>query len=207
MQHDISRDDERRRFFDSHAEGWEARNYPQETLNKVAEMFQTLRLPIGGTILDVGCGQGILIHFLRAHAGNDARLIALDASAPMLRALSAKDPFVAAIHAPAEKMPLIDAYVDAVICFSAFPHFSDKAAVAREFFRVLKPGGKAYVLHLMGSEELGKHHDRHHAVHGDHMPCEQGMAAMFKEAGFTQTVLMDMPNSYHFAATKAGDAA
>jgi len=202
MHHSTNQDDERRKFFDSHAEGWETRNYPQEILDQVEGVVQNLYLPEGGTILDVGCGQGVLTPFLRAHAGKDAHLIALDASAFMLRALSAKDPLVTAIHAPAETMPLINAYVDVVICFSAFPHFSDKAAVAREFFRVLKPGGTAYVLHLMGSEALGRHHDCHHAVRGDHMPTEHGMEAMFREAGFAVLKLKDEPDCYFFSASK-----
>jgi len=206
MQHNSSKDDERRRFFDAHAEGWEARNYSQETLNNVGKILQTLHLPLGGTILDVGCGQGVLIPFLRNIAGMQARLIALDASAPMLRAISTRDPFVTALHAPAEKIPLIDDYVDVVLCFAAFPHFSDKAAAAREFFRVLKPGGFAYVVHLMGSATISQHHDSHHAVHGDHLPCEHGMKALFKEAGFAHMTLEDEPDKYLFAALKVGGA-
>jgi len=206
MPHDMNKDDERRNFFDSHAEMWEKKNYHGETLDKVKNLLQGLNLPVGGTILDVGCGQGVLIPFLRAHAGNDAHIIALDASVPMLQAISAKDPQVTAIHAPAEKMPLIDAYVNIIICFSAFPHFSNKTAAVREFFRVLKPGGKAYVLHLMGSEAISRHHDSHHAVRGDYLPCEHGMKSIFGEAGFTNMVLADCSDYYIFAALKAGDS-
>ena len=202
MQHKASKDDERRNFFDAHAEGWETKNYSPEVLAGVEKMLGGLPLPVGGTILDVGCGQGILIPFLRGLAGKEARLVALDASANMLRAISTKDPLVTALHSPAEKIPLIDEYVDAILCFAAFPHFSDKAAAAREFFRVLKPGGTAYVLHLMGREAIGRHHDGHHAVHGDHLPCEHGMKTMFGEAGFTVLKLKDEPDGYFFSASK-----
>ena len=207
MQHETNKDDERRQFFDAHAEGWEARNYPPETLAKVEQMLRGLNLPYGGTILDAGCGQGVLLPYLRDMAGQNARLIALDASAPMLWAVSEKDPHTVALHAPAESIPLIDTYVDAVICFSAFPHFSDKAAAAREFFRILKPGGKAYILHLMGREALSRHHDHHHAVQGDYLPCEHGMRTMFGEAGFSQMSLNDGPDHYYFTAVKAGGVA
>jgi arsenite methyltransferase len=42
----------------------------------------------------------------------------------------------------AERLPLDDAAVDAVICECAFCTFPDKHAAANEFARVLKPGGR-----------------------------------------------------------------
>jgi arsenite methyltransferase len=42
----------------------------------------------------------------------------------------------------AERLPLDDASVDAVICECAFCTFPDKKAAANEFARVLKPGGR-----------------------------------------------------------------
>lgn len=202
MQPVTQQEQERRAFFDQHAQEWEQRNYPPETLSRVKHMLDGLGLAQGAAILDAGCGRGVLIPYLRAIAGERARLIALDASAPMLEALPAKDPYVTAIHAPAERIPLVDAYVDTVICFSAFPHFSDKAAAAREFYRVLKPGGAVYVLHLMGSEALCRHHDRQHAVHGDHLPCARGMRAIFGDAGFRHMELHDSRERYRFSARK-----
>jgi arsenite methyltransferase len=42
----------------------------------------------------------------------------------------------------AERLPLDDASVDAIICECAFCTFPDKRAAAQEFARVLKPGGR-----------------------------------------------------------------
>lgn len=42
----------------------------------------------------------------------------------------------------AERLPIDDASMDAVICECAFCTFPDKPAAAREFARVLKPGGR-----------------------------------------------------------------
>lgn len=204
MGDEMQRERERREFFDALADGWEERNYPPEVMFKVEKMFADLDLKISGTILDVGCGQGVLIPFLREIAGDKARIIALDASAQMLKAISGKDPNVFSIHAPAENIPLIDGYVDTLICFSAFPHFFDKAAAAREFYRVLKAGGTAYVLHVAGSEEIGRHHDKHQAVQGDYLPCEHGMRSIFMGAGFSETQLIDEPGKYYFSAKKTG---
>jgi len=42
----------------------------------------------------------------------------------------------------AESLPLPDSSFDAIICECSFCTFPDKAKVAREFFRVLRPGGR-----------------------------------------------------------------
>lgn len=202
MNSEQERDEERRHFFDQSADGWEERNYSPELKSEVEQLAATLEIERGMTILDAGCGQGVLLPYLRKCAGNEGRLIALDASAPMLKNIAAKDSAAWAIHSSAENIPLIDEYVDMVVCFSAFPHFSDKAAAAKEFFRVLKPGGRAYVLHLGSSDMINRHHDSHHAVKGDHLPCAHGMQSIFKGAGFSQANLDEGEKHYRFSAVK-----
>jgi ubiquinone/menaquinone biosynthesis C-methylase UbiE len=194
----------RRRFFDQAAEDWECRNYPPETRRRTEDLIAELEIAEGMTILDAGCGRGILIPMLRERAGPRARLIALDSSASMLAGVADKDSRALALHARAEHIPLLDDYVDMVVCFSAFPHFSDHPAAVREFHRVLKPGGTAHVLHLASRETINRHHDMHHAVHGDHMPDESAMRAMFAGAGFIAVVLREDADRYCFSARKNG---
>ena len=165
-------------------------------------MLSGLEFSAGMTILDAGCGQGVLLPFLRRLIGENGRLIALDASAAMLEGVAERDAKALAVRAPAEKIPLIDGYVDMVICFSAFPHFSDKAAAAAEFFRVLKPGSKAYVLHIGSRETINRHHDMHKSVEGDYLPCEHGMRTIFAKAGFSFITLNEGESHYYFSAVK-----
>ena len=190
-------------FFDTFATGWEARNYPPEKLEQVDELIKNLPLSQAGVILDVGCGEGVLQPFLRKYALADTIFIALDPCAAMLQNLSARFPQVRTYQAKAEAMPLPGASVDMVICFSAFPHIADKKAAAREFYRVLRPAGRAYVLHIDGREKLNKLHDSHHAVQGDHLPCPTGMSIIFSEEGFTSIEASEGANHYHFCATKS----
>jgi ubiquinone/menaquinone biosynthesis C-methylase UbiE len=199
---DSGRNERRRQFFDQAAVGWVERNYSPEQIGRVEEMLSILGDVQGATILDVGCGQGVLLPFLRRRAGPAARLIALDSSAPMLRGVGERDAAALPLYASAENIPLIDDYVDRVVCFSAFPHFGDKAAAAREFCRVLKSGGKAYVLHIGSRDIINRHHDKHEAVVGDHLPCAHGMRAMFTEAGFSGTSLDEGGDHYYFSAVK-----
>lgn len=193
---------EREEFFNAHATGWEARNYPPEKLRQVDQLVQGLPLAEARVILDVGCGEGVLQPFLQKYAHTDASFLALDPSAAMLKCLYARFPHVRTYQAAAECMPLPDASVDMVICFSAFPHVEDKKAAAREFHRVLCPAGRAYVLHIDGREKLNQLHDSHHAVEGDHLPCPTGMRIIFSEAGFTNIEASEGPDHFHFCAIK-----
>lgn len=193
---------EREEFFNAHATGWEARNYPPEKLRQVDQLVQGLPLAQAQVILDVGCGEGVLQPFLQKYAQTGASFLALDPSAAMLKCLSARFPHVRTYQAAAECIPLPDASVDVVICFSAFPHVADKKAAAQEFHRVLRPAGRAYVLHIDGREKLNQLHDSHHAVEGDHLPCPTGMRIIFSEAGFTNIEASEGPDHFHFCAIK-----
>jgi ubiquinone/menaquinone biosynthesis C-methylase UbiE len=102
----------------------------------------------GGTyrLLDVGCGTGNLLATLAAdpHA---ATLVGLDYSAEMVRRAHAKFARLAAATAPkvvqgdAEHLPFDAAAFDLLTCCHSFHHYPRQAAVAREFHRVLRPGG------------------------------------------------------------------
>jgi len=193
----------RQEFFNRHASGWEDRNYSPEIRSRLPELIRAFALQPGARVLDVGCGTGVLIPYLREAVGADGQIVALDLSAEMLKEAARKDDGRALIvKAPAEELPLIDEYLDAIVCFSAFPHFGDKQKVAHEFFRTLRPGRLAFVAHLGAREEINAHHNRHPAVAGDHMPCPIGMKTIFAAAGFSRTHLEERPGWYLFTAEK-----
>lgn len=199
----MTEDEERRAFFDTLAEGWEDRNYPDEIREGVKAFVAALNLDKGVRVLDVGCGTGVLIPYLREVIGPRGQIVALDPSEAMLKGAASKDRGRAVpVWAAAESMPLIGESVDIVVCFAAFPHFSDRARAVREFFRVLRPGGKAVVAHLLNRDELKAHHGRHHAVAEDRLPDAQTMYQIFRDAGFARTRLDERPGWYFFSAEK-----
>lgn len=204
MQNNCSRDEQRRDFFNACADGWEDRNYPPHKLAQIEPMLATLGITQGMTIVDVGCGQGVLLPFLCRLTGDAGRIAALDPAPEMLRHAAGRHAVIWPLLAPAERIPLLDGFADMVLCFSAFPHIGDKAAAAREFYRVLKPGCRAHVLHIDGREKLNALHDQHHAVCGDHLPCPHGMQRLFGDAGFVDTRVDESEAHYYFSALKPG---
>jgi SAM-dependent methyltransferase len=88
-------------------------------------------------VLDLGAGTGLLTDALLA-AGHE--VVAVDLSPGMLDQLRARLPRVEAVIGGAERIPLPDAGVDAVVAGQA-AHWFDPAPAAAELRRVLRPGG------------------------------------------------------------------
>jgi ubiquinone/menaquinone biosynthesis C-methylase UbiE len=102
------------------------------------------RLREGETLLDVGCGDGLIAFgALERGAG---RVIFSDISDDLLavsRELAAADPRAAFIHAAAEDLePIPDESVDVVTTRSVIIYVTDKRRAFAEFFRVLLPDGR-----------------------------------------------------------------
>ncbi|WP_222262488.1 class I SAM-dependent methyltransferase [Modestobacter marinus] len=88
-------------------------------------------------VLDLGAGTGLLTDVLLA-AGH--QVVAVDLSSGMLDQLRARLPQVVAAVGGAERIPLPDASVDAVVAGQA-AHWFDPAPAAAELRRVLRPRG------------------------------------------------------------------
>jgi arsenite methyltransferase len=105
-----------------------------------------LQLDPSTTVLDVAAGRGAsAVHLARTFG---CQVIGIDYGGPNVEA--ARDAARAAglehrisfQAGDAERLPLADGSVDAVICECAFCTFPDKPAAAAEFVRVLRPGGR-----------------------------------------------------------------
>ena len=101
-------------------------------------------LPQGGSLLDVGCGQGKSFRLLR-DAFQPTRVLGLDAdphSIDLSRAEAVREGINAELFtADCAQIPLPDASVDIVFCHQTFHHLVEQERALAEFWRVLKPGG------------------------------------------------------------------
>jgi len=101
-------------------------------------------LPRGGTLLDVGCGQGRSFRYLR-DVFAPTRMLGLDAdphSIDLSRAEVAREGIeVELFTSDCARIDLADASVDTVFCHQTFHHLVEQERALDEFWRVLKPGG------------------------------------------------------------------
>ncbi len=109
--------------------------YPPEAL---AWLREDVGLRPGTVVLDCGSGTGKFVPLL---LGTGARVVALEPVAEMRAELARAHPDVEVLTGTAERIPLPDASLDAVVCAQSFHWFATVAALA-EFRRVLKPGGR-----------------------------------------------------------------
>jgi SAM-dependent methyltransferase len=98
----------------------------------------------GRQVVEVGCGAAAASRWLAAQG---ADVVGLDLSAGMLRharlAANRTGVRVPLIQADATQLPLADESFDiACTAFGAIPFVNDSAAVMREVYRVLRPGGR-----------------------------------------------------------------
>ena len=195
---------ERARFFDERAEGWEQKCYPDKVRERIWPMVQRFALPVGGKVLDMGTGPGTLIPYLRRALGPEGHITAFDAAPGMVEVARGKclDGRTKVVCASAMDMPFDSESFDAVICFAAFPHFTDKPLALREMARVAKGGAPVIIAHLLGRKQLEAHHGSHPAVKDDHLPDDLTMRGLFTQAGLPVPEVTDLENYNEAKARK-----
>jgi predicted TPR repeat methyltransferase len=97
------------------------------------------------SVLDVGCGTGLVGRALRAQ-GFTGRIVGLDISQASLQIAQQSGAYNSLEPADLQqRLPLEDDSVDAVICAGVMTYLPEVEAVWREFARVAKPRGVVVV--------------------------------------------------------------
>lgn len=125
-----------------------ADRWSEQSIEEIASWllpFMRGDCPLGCRILDVGGGTGALAS--RLNAATAARITVLDPTPEMLEYLPETDA-ITGVLGTAEEMPFDADSFDALVVTDAFHHFRDQDAAAREFQRVVRPGGGIVVVEL-----------------------------------------------------------
>lgn len=202
-QEEQIKSDARRAFFDAHAHGWEERGYPADVRGRLEVLVDCFGIEPGEKILDVGCGEGVLVPYLLDRLGPSGFVVELDNSLEMLKGSARKSARqIQCVWAGVETLPLVDADFDRVICFASFPHFANPVKALKQIHRVLKSAGTLVIAHLLSRDEIARHHAKSTVVLGDELPEEAAMRELMTQTGFCVRRLEDRPGRYLLIATK-----
>src|SRR5262245_11681085 len=112
-----------------------------------ARYMAQITLPVGGRVLEIGCGNGAATKLIMQHV-NPAQLVGIDASSvfiDMARARFVDEPQVSFVIADAAATGQPNASFDVVIAHTVFSHLVDPEAALAEACRVLRPGGQLII--------------------------------------------------------------
>jgi ubiquinone/menaquinone biosynthesis C-methylase UbiE len=141
---ETDRDSEKRltaAAYDRWSHVWNLARYTNQAIYRTALELLDAR---HHTVLDVGCGTGLMSAKL---ARIDRRVVAVDLSAAMIaRARRRYGHAVDFIEADAEDLPFDDGTFDAVVNLISFHHYPDPRRAVSEFRRVLRRDGRLVLI-------------------------------------------------------------
>lgn len=114
------------------------RGRPEYPFESVLKLIQELDLTSGKTVVDLGAGTGKFTKLLSNTC--KSKVIGIEPVEGMRKKFSTLLPSIEISEGTAEKMPLPDASVDAVVVAQAF-HWFDGEMALTEIHRILKPNG------------------------------------------------------------------
>ena len=193
-----------REYFNQLASKWDQMT-PEETRARLPQMIDYLGIKPGDTILDVGCGTGILLPLLYKAADGGGKIVSLDIAEEMLKQArnNGHQGNINFIHADVAAIPLSDEAFDLVICYSCFPHFANKPGALAEMARVMRNGGRLAICHTDSRQAINKlHKSIGNTVGNDTIPDEATMRKMLTASGLKSIEIRDESHRYLVIAAK-----
>jgi len=144
------------KFFDRYAPQWDADMVRDEEI--INAILDNAGVKAGDSILDVGCGTGVLVPDYLARGVSSVTCV--DISPAMIACAREKhpQPNLRLICADVE-ICQFETPFDRIIVYNAFPHFPHPARVIEKLAGDLNSGGLLTVAHGMSRASIDRHHE------------------------------------------------
>jgi ubiquinone/menaquinone biosynthesis C-methylase UbiE len=126
----------------------EARGKHPRFIEMMQQYLGAMRIDSAATVLDLGCGTGVVTRAIAQRKGFAGRVIGIDRSSYLTAAARrfAEEEGVGSVvefhTGDSQSLNLPDAAFDAVVAHTLISHVEDERAVMREIARIVKPGGR-----------------------------------------------------------------
>lgn len=128
--------------WEAHADWWQRQftdgvdpEYTEQILPLISQ-----HLPAGGTLLDVGCGEGQVARM--AAELHDMDVVGVDPAMAQVSVARGRGGGPTYLQGSATEVPIADASVDAVVACLVFEHIEALDPALAEVARILRPGGR-----------------------------------------------------------------
>ena len=193
-----------RNYFNELANEWEQNQCLEQS--HIEYLLARLQLQQFNSILDMGCGTGVLFPYLNKMTNSDTTIYGIDFADCMTRiAKNNSVDEIQVVCGDAHKLPFSDNMFEMIVAFHVFPHFHRKLHALSECWRVLKLNGNLAILHVHSSEEINSIHAKIGGVVQNHtLPTAKKMSELMKRAGFSIINTIDRCGEYIVLAEKNG---
>ncbi len=186
------------KYFNALAHRWdESVGNDEERHGVLDKVFDSMRLRPGDSVLDAGCGNGVLFRHIETRIGEGGSITALDIAPAMIeraRKLHGDLKNIRYHVGDIADAPFREGEFDAVLCFAVIPHVDDIAGFLLHLRRIIKPDGVLYIFHLADTKRLNDFHSGLDApVRHDMLPYRDELQSLLNGAGFSMTEYIDMP--------------
>ncbi len=185
-------------FFDTAAGQWDRMR--NELFGGRSELLPLLGLLDNSwTVADLGTGTGHLTHAIAPFV---SRVIAVDASAAMIRSARARLSGMENVEirrGELEALPIEDEELDAAFLVLVLPYLAEPALTIREAARALKPGGRLLITDLMPHERAEYRQTLGHLWQGFEA---QRLLGWLREAGLAEVRCAPAPLDAQASGTR-----
>lgn len=191
-------------FFNQLAQRWDDLRCADG--EKITTLVTMTGIQPGDSVLDVGCGTGVLLPFLSQAVGESGSVTAIDFAANMVARAAEKHTHLHGINYIIGDILAFEPpqLFDQIICFNFFPHINDKPAFAVRMNSLLNPGGALIIMHDLSRQAVNAVHKTSEVVKNDRLPASEKVAEMLQLAGYSVLIATDNDEYYFIRAVKSG---
>lgn len=195
-----------REFFNALADSWDTtRAYDPDGLR---ELTARTGIGPGDAVLDLGCGTGVLLPFLRERVGASGCVLGIDIADNMVEIAAGK--LAQFDNVAVRRADIMEFSTDCqyahVTCLNFFPHIQDRSAFLRKVIAEwLAPGGTLHVFHDISRARVNAIHGESKTVKEDRLPPCGEVGELFQAAGFAVEACFETDECYFVQGRKPSE--